>query len=232
VDDTAIQKLRIRIQGLRAKTLENGCTEAETLLAAAKVAELIDRYDLSLADVEIRAARCETRVYANPSKKRIPLDDCVGAVASFCNCRVWREKGAAKEVKFVFFGMPADVDAAHYLIELIDNNVRAELGRFKTSPAYAGFRYDERHLANASFALGMVASIADKLLAMKAERNRGSGRDLAVLKTSLVDAELQGLDVQLRETSSAPRMVSPDAFEAGEAAGVAIATGNAAFTSR
>ena len=65
MDETALQKLRTRIQGLRAKTLENGCTEAEALLAAGKVAELIDRYDLTLGDVEIRAARCERRVYAN-----------------------------------------------------------------------------------------------------------------------------------------------------------------------
>jgi hypothetical protein len=42
---------------LRSKTTDNGCTEAEALLAAAKVAELLDRYDLSLTDVEIRDAR-------------------------------------------------------------------------------------------------------------------------------------------------------------------------------
>jgi hypothetical protein len=35
--------------------------EAEALLAAAKVAELLDRYDLSLTDVEIRDAPCEQR---------------------------------------------------------------------------------------------------------------------------------------------------------------------------
>lgn len=232
MDESALQKLRVRIQGLRAKTLGNGCTEAETLLAAAKVAELIDRYDLSLGDVEIRASRCERRVYANGRNKRIPLEECVGAVASFCNCRVWREKGAAKEVQFVFFGLPADVDAAHYLIELIDQSVRSELGRFKTSAAYAAFRYPERHLANASFALGMTVSIANELMAMKSERKRGTGRDLSVLKTSVVDAELQELDLRLRETSSTSRMISPEAFEAGEAAGVATATSTVASTRR
>src|SRR5690349_16055808 len=54
-----------------------------------------------------------------------------------------------------------------------------------------------RYLANSSFALGMVASIADKLTAMKQERDvvkNGTGRDLVVLKTSVVDAELARLD--------------------------------------
>ena len=226
MDETAIQKLRVRIQGLRAKTLENGCTEAEALLAAGKVAELIDRYDLALGDVEIRASQCERRVYASGRNKRLPLDDCVGAVADFCNCRVWREKGAAKEVHHVFFGLPADVDAAHYLIELIDQTVRAELGRFKNSLAYAAFRHAERHLANASFTLGMITSIAEKLVAMGAERRLGNGRDLVALKTSVVDAELKGLGLHLRETGSSARLISPDAFEAGAAAGAATATLN------
>jgi hypothetical protein len=54
---------------------------------------------------------------------------------------------------------------------LIDTAVRAELGRFKTSVDYGRFRHQLRHLANASFALGIVASIADKLMAIKASRD-------------------------------------------------------------
>ena len=53
-DPTSLDKLKMRIQALRAKTQDNGCTEAEALMAAAKVAELLDRHDLSLSDVELR----------------------------------------------------------------------------------------------------------------------------------------------------------------------------------
>ena len=56
-------------------------------------------------------------------------------------------------------------------------------------------------MANSSFTLGMVASIADKLTAMKRERDavkNGTGRDLVVLKASVVDAELEKLDLKLR----------------------------------
>jgi hypothetical protein len=93
----ALDKLKLRIQALRAKTIDNGCTEEEALSAAAKVAELLDRHDLSLTDVELRAAPCERRAYETHRKKRIPLDDCIGAIAHFCDCRVWREKNAAGE---------------------------------------------------------------------------------------------------------------------------------------
>src|SRR5947207_1835876 len=152
----AFDKLKTRIQALRAKTTDNGCTEAEALLAAAKVAELLDRYDLSLTDVEIREAPCERREYETYRKKRIPLDDCIGAIANFCDCRVWREKNQACESRYVFFGLRSDIEVAHYLTELIDTAVRSELGRYKTMPEYRRFRHKERHMANASFALGMV----------------------------------------------------------------------------
>ena len=51
-------KLKTRIQALRA------CTEDEALSAAAKVAELLDRYDLSLTDVEMTAASAPWRISA------------------------------------------------------------------------------------------------------------------------------------------------------------------------
>jgi hypothetical protein len=225
-DLAALDKLKLRIQALRAKTIDNGCTEEEALSAAAKVAELLDRHDLSLTDVELRAAPCERRAYETHRKKRIPLDDCIGAIAHFCDCRVWREKNAAGESSYVFFGLRSDIEVAHYLTELIDAAVRAELGRFKTSADYGRFRHQQRHLANASFTLGMVASIADKLVAMKAGRdsvNHGTGRGLVVLKTSVVDAEFDKLDLNLRAQRSRSRMVSMTAYEAGGAAGASLA---------
>jgi hypothetical protein len=222
----ALDKLRLRIQGLRAKTIDNGCTEGEALAAAAKVAELLDRHDLSLTDVEISAAPCEQRIFETHHKKRIPLDDCIGAIADFCDCRVWREKNQAGEGRYVLFGLPADVEVAHYLAEMVDAAVRAELGRYKISPDYRRFRHQERHLANASFALGMVASIADRLTSMKQvrnEMNRSSGRGLVVLKAAVVDTELEKLDLRLRTVPRASRMVSPMAYDAGDSAGTSLA---------
>lgn len=225
-DLTPLDKLKKRIQGLRAKTVDNGCTEAEALLAAAKVADLLDRFDLALTDVELRDAPCERRAYETHRKKRIPLDDCIGAIANFCDCRVWREKNPAGEARYVFFGLRSDVEGAHFLTDLVDNAVRSELGLYKTSAAYLGFRHQERHMANGSFTLGMVASIADKLTTMKTGRdavNNRTGRDLVVLKASVVEAELEKLDLKLRTVRQARRMVLPTAYEAGEIAGASFA---------
>ena len=69
-----IDKLKARIQGLRAKTIENGCTEEEALSAAAKVAELLDTYDLSMTDVELRQEVCERAEFETQKKQSLPLD--------------------------------------------------------------------------------------------------------------------------------------------------------------
>lgn len=81
-------------------------------------------------------------------------------------------------------------------------------------------------MANASFTLGMVASIADKLTTMKARRdqaNNGAGRDLVVLKSAVVDAELDKLDLKLTTVRRPTRIVSPKAYDAGGAAGASLA---------
>jgi hypothetical protein len=53
--------------------------------------------------------------------------------------------------------------------------------------------------------------------------NSGTGRDLVVLKASVVDAEVEKLDLKLRTVRRAMRMVSPTAYEAGGAAGASLA---------
>jgi hypothetical protein len=224
-DPAALEKLKLRIQALRAMTMDNGCTEAEALAAAAKVAELLDRHDLSLSDVELRESACERRAYETRRKNRIPLDYCVGAIGRFCDCRVWREKNRDGETLYVFFGLPSDTEVALYLAELIDNSIRSELGRYKQTYAYQRFRHQDRHVANSSFTLGMAMSIARKLTDMKAERDaaRNLGRrDLVVLKSSVVETEMAKLGLELRQVRRPNRMVSPTAYDAGGVAGASL----------
>ncbi|UDL96025.1 DUF2786 domain-containing protein [Lichenihabitans sp. PAMC28606] len=222
LDPAAHDKLTGRIRALLSKTVQNGCTEDEALAAAAKAAELLDRHDLSLSDVDLREIACVRMIYETHRKKRIPIADCIGAVAHFCDCKVWREKNPDGDNRFVFFGLPADAEVALYLTGVIDAAVRTELGRYKTSRAYLKVRHQDRHLANASFTLGMVTSIANKLDAMKTDRdqaNAKSGRDLVVVKTSIIEQDLSKLGLTFRTTRSAGRTIAPDAFEAGGNAG-------------
>ena len=220
----SLTKLRARIAALQAKTVGNGCTEGEALAAAIKVAELLDRHDLSRDDLELRNEVCLRVPYASTRKKRMPIADCIDAVAHFFDCAVWREKDRTGDSHHVFFGLPPDAEAAHALMTLVEVALRTELGRFKATPDYLRLKHQDRHIANASFVLGMATSIAGKLLALKAERAEAAartGRDLAVVKTS-VEAELARLGLTFGQVSSAGRLVLPEVYAAGEVTGRAF----------
>jgi len=109
---------------------------------------------------------------------------------------------------------------------MIDNAVRSELGRYKNSADYRRFRHQDRHIANSSFTCGMLASIGEKLTAMKRQRdavNNGTGRDLVVLKATVVDCRTREARLAAAHGARATRMVSPTAYEAGGAAGASFA---------
>lgn len=142
--DRDLDKLRARIQALRAKTVEQGCTEEEALAAAAKVAELLDRHGLSLSELDMRRQTCEGAVIETGRRRRAPIDDCVATVAAFCDCRHWIETDAAGELRFIFFGLPGDVAGARCLYDMVaaalDLAIQAldRIGRMQPGPMFLG----------------------------------------------------------------------------------------------
>jgi hypothetical protein len=107
-----LDRLVQRIRALRAKTVEQGCTEQEALAAAEKVAELLDRHGLSLSELDLRRQSCEGIGVETDRKRRGPIDDCMGTIAAFFDCRVWGETSEDATLRYIFFGLPADVQAA------------------------------------------------------------------------------------------------------------------------
>jgi Protein of unknown function (DUF2786) len=222
--DEDLARVVQRIQALRAKTVDQGCTEQEALASANKVAELLDRYGLSLSEIELRRQACEGFGIDTGRRRRGVFDACVPSIAAFCDCKVWGETTPAGSLRHVFFGLPADVEAAHFLYDLIGVTFDTETTRFKTGTIYASLETDERRNAMNSFQTGLSHGIGGKLKAMKAERDTSnrtsSGRDLVPLKTSVIDDELAKLGLSFHSTSRGRRKrVLADAYEAGQIAG-------------
>ncbi|RYY10320.1 MAG: DUF2786 domain-containing protein [Alphaproteobacteria bacterium] len=220
-----LDKLIGRIQALRAKTVEQGCTEQEAMTAAAKVAELLDRYGLSLSELDLRGQSCEGAAVETERKRAGPIDDCVPATAAFFDCRVWGEKDGVGRLRYVFFGLPADVAAARYLYDLVDQAFTRETALFKSGETYAALPSGLRRTATNSFQIGLGRGIIAKLHDLRTRREvvlRGpSGRDLVVLKADIVEAEMAALGLSLQSRSrSGGRRLLKDAFDQGHAAGL------------
>lgn len=221
--DAPTQALLARIAGLRAKTTERGCTEHEAMAAAAKVAELLDRHGLSMSEVELAQQPC-TRLERPTGRRRPgPADECLPAVASFCGCRSWFQTDAEGQLHWVLFGLPADVEAASYLMDLVVQAFDTEGNRFRGSAEYLRGRGGKRRALSTSFVLGLSHGIMAKLAAMQAEREaalRGaSGRDLVLAKAGVVDAEVAKLGMRFRTRRVSERRVDASAFDKGQAAG-------------
>jgi Protein of unknown function (DUF2786) len=220
--DAELDRLVGRIQALRAKTVEQGCTEQEALAAAAKVAELLDRYGLSLSELDLQQQACEGAAVETERRRAGPVDDCVPAVTAFFDCRVWGEKGASGRLRYVFFGLPADVAAARYLYDLVERAFEAETARFRAGATYADAPTRVRRTMTNSFQVGLGRGIVAKLRSLReASLRTASGRDLVVAKADVIEAELARLGLHLRARSrSGGRRVLREAFEAGHEAGL------------
>lgn len=227
-----LDKLVQRIQGLRAKTVEQGCTEQEALAAAEKVAELLDRYGLSLSELDLRQQACEGIGVETGRKRRGPIDDCMGTIAAFFDCRVWAETNPDETLRYVFFGMPGDVQASVYLHDLITMAFTSETAAFQAGPIYRRTPSGNRRNATTSFQAGLARGIVLKLNDLGRERdgpaaggNGGSaaggttGRALVPVKESIIDAEMERLGLNLRRRGATRRYVQRDAYGAGQEAG-------------
>ena len=121
-----LARVKVRIKALAERTVERGCTEAEAMAAAEMVGRLLERYALTMDEIDVRETPCvEARVPAG-GLRRHPFDTCVPAIARFCDCKVWLEREPAPP-SYVFFGFQTDAALASYLLARIDQAIRSEL---------------------------------------------------------------------------------------------------------
>ncbi len=221
---TELERVIQRIQALRAKTVERGCTEEEAMAAAAKVAELLARHDLSLDELSVRNSDCQGVSIDTGRKRRAPVDSCMLTLARFCDCHIWSEEGRDGMLRYTLFGLKLDVEAARFLHGLIELTFETESRVFRNSELYRRRQGGERRTTLTSFQVGLATGINAKLETMKTARTasaaRSTGFDLVAVKHAVVDEEIEKLGLNLTtRTKTTRRYVHGEAFAAGKAAG-------------
>lgn len=228
-----LARVKTRIKALTEKTVANGCTEAEAMSAAEMVGRLLERYALSMDEIEIRSSRCVQREVALGGKRRRPIDACVPAIARFCDCKVWLAHatedhdpaagGPPPGKRYVFFGFETDAELATYLFAVIDRAVASETASFKK--AHPRLRAVRLRQGAVSFQHGLVARVAGRLDAMHDEREasvstqRSTGTALILAKHRVVDDAFRETEVRLVSMSAVGARVDGNAYREGWAAG-------------
>jgi hypothetical protein len=187
-----------RVRALLAMTTKNGGTEAEAMSAAAKAAELMEQYDLELADVkslEDERIGQQSKPFAADGRPREMHAAGIYvsvAIANFFDCKCWRN---ATEV--IFFGMKDDVELAHAMLSMIRLAMDRELMDFMANEAAKGAGRPRSLMT--SFMKGMGHRVRDRIAQLKDARTanvRAKGKDLVMVKGNLVEAGLCRTDAR------------------------------------
>jgi hypothetical protein len=223
---TELAKVKARIRALAAKTVDRGCSEAEAMLAAAKVGELLDIYGLSMSEVELREEACVQRRLGLGGPRRVALRWLFPALLRFCECRGWTD---GRE-DFVLFGLEPDVQMAEWLLHVVARALRHEEALYRAAPAYAARREAPQAVLR-SFRYGFadrlskrLDELADARAAAMAERRAADGQGsastaLVLAKERKLDEAFRGLGVRLRTTYSSATVRDRGAFRSGAEAG-------------
>jgi hypothetical protein len=223
-------RVKTRIKALTDKTVANGCTEAEAMAAAEMVGRLLERYALSMDEIEVREARCVQVEIPIGGTRRRPIDGCVPAIARLCDCKVWLARGAPPATpeapaiaRYVFFGFETDTALAAYLYTVIERAMATEVRAFRLArPTLRGV-YLRR--ASDSFHHGVAAGVAARLESMHAEREahvgaqRATGTALILAKHRVVDEAFAETEIRLVASSAIGQRRIAGAYSAGWAAG-------------
>jgi hypothetical protein len=230
-----LARVKARIKALTDKTVANGCTEAEAMSAAEMVGRLLERYALSMDEIEVREARCVQVEVPMGGQRRRPIDACVPAIARFCDCKVWLTRGVRPNPddhdfdwtqpggRYVFFGFETDTALATYLFAVIDRAILTEATGFKeANPALRAVRLRR---ASASFQHGVAARVAARLDAMHHAREasvraqRSSGTALILARHRIVEDAFRETDVRLVSMTAIGQRRIASAFRDGWRAG-------------
>ena len=219
---TELTRVKARIKALAEKTVSNGCTEAEAMAAAEMVGRLLERYALSMEEIDVREQRCVQVEVPIGGKRRRPIDGCVTAIARFCDCKVWVSRDTMMP-SYVFFGFDADTALAGYLFNVIDRAMATALTAFRaTQPRLRGVGLRG---ASRSFQQGMAARVADRLDEMHRQRDanvaaqRSTGTALILVKQQVVEDAFRETEIRLVAAAGLSRARLNGAFRHGLAAG-------------
>jgi len=209
-----------KIRALLAKTMENGCSEAEALAALGKAQAMRDAYavteaELNLTKEEKAILRREPPGTKDPHRIKWFL---VGAVSKFCNCEGWRRRrddGGG----IVFCGLPSDAQFASWLLDTLANFVQAEIVNFLMEAEPSN---EDRSAAIRGFVLGITERISERLRELCEQSvtlATSNAKALVVVKDAAIKAKLDELGIHLCAASSSCGTWDPSSYNAGRAAG-------------
>lgn len=212
------KKLLERVRAIMAKTLSNGCTEGEAMLALEKARELMAAYDISEAELGVTQEQESARVYKDATDDRYRIKShLLYPVGKFTRCRPWTGSRYS-DYRVAFCGLESDVDFATWLLEMLQRFVLRELKAFQAERRAQGLACPR--IISSSFVHGCVERIAERLRELAPPEPVGEATNaLVVSRQALISKALSDAGIKLVKGRRRSSTVSPVAYKAGIGAG-------------
>lgn len=209
--NAARKSLLAKVKALLAKTVENGCTEAEALAALEKASAMMREHEISNVDLDFGDEGVTHSARAVDDRDRIRNNLCY-AVGYFTHCRCWT--GPAFE-QINYCGLEGDVVFADWLLDMLADFVNRELVGWLERTFQPGMPRVRRRESEA-FVVGCCERISIRLRTLAAVV---TGTGLVICKDALIEKKLNELGIELSRGRSRFRLLDGDAHAAGEASG-------------
>lgn len=204
-----------KIRALMAKTIENGCTEAEAMSAITMAEAMMAAYEVTeddLTEVKGEKANVGSSDMRDTHKIREKM---ATAVARFTECKVW---SSGKSIKFC--GLQADIEFGIWLLETLAEFVRKELKNHIWGNELTALPNAEKRIHINGFVIGCCNRIGQRLNELVAARTPTSNsKALVVAKQALIDLRMKDMGLALRQPRARGSRVNVDSQRAGHAAG-------------
>lgn len=208
------EKVLARIRALMAKTMENGCTESEAMLALDKARAMMDSYEVTDEDLLLKGEKAT--IFNSEIHDPHGIRNCIGTkVAEFTDCKIWRQANGCVSL----CGLTSDVEFGNWLMETLAGFVKVEMTRYLARTPHTA---KTKRLHVNGFVGGATRKICERLaqliLVSKAKES-GNGRALVVAKSALIDSTMAAAGLNFGKARARGRRVSTDSYNAGTAAG-------------
>ena len=192
---TEREKIAARIRALRAKTVENGCTESEAVAAAEMLAALLAKYNMTLDEAEMRESPFSRHTETHDDWVGERLWKIAAAISKLTGARYWTGR-AGEPPSISFFGFDHEVEVARYMLEICAGAMRREQKRILVGD-WRLITTGKQRRAVTPFLDGMADRLALRIRRMKPDPL--SGRGLVVLHDALVTQAMKDAGINLGE---------------------------------
>jgi hypothetical protein len=191
------------------------------MLAAAKAAELMAKYDISVSEAneEDRDDDVKTETRECDFVLQEPLFDVSAAIAKLCSVREWRQKSGLS-ARYSFMGVGPDAEIAAYLFDICSRAMRKEAEaaerewRLLVKPV--------RYTRVRARLKGMSERLCERILELSWRRHKATGSALVPVKFDIIDKEMEKEGIRPRAAKSKGNFFDGDEYKKGSQAGEAV----------